>query len=66
MCCGPIIQSLLKCITENIQVNESHEYIREPHVGQPCSKRVNMKQDLSTMKKNLSTVQEKQYFGAHR
>lgn len=49
---------MLKCITETIQVSEGNEYIREPHVGQSCSKQVNMQEDLSTMKKNLSIVQE--------
>lgn len=29
-------------------------------------RRVSMKEDASTKKKNLSIVQEKQYFGAHR
>lgn len=49
---------MLKRITETIQVSEGNEYIREPHVDQSYSKRVNMKEDLSTMKKNLSIVQE--------
>jgi len=34
----PLVKLNNPLVTETIQVSEGNEYIRKPHVGQPCSK----------------------------